>query len=193
MKSQVTRVWDNATFDAMTLLAAEEHLRKKRPRVLYVAFNEVDEWAHLRRYDLYLQAAHNNDRAIARLWAMLQQMEQYRGKTALLITTDHGRGGNWNTWVDHGRIADSERVWAAVIGPGIPPLGVRKDCTVTTSQIAATVAGLLGLEEQFREAAPKAAPSLPGVLVAAGQKAADAHRPGANQTVAPASRGEVPQ
>jgi hypothetical protein len=164
MKGEVTRIWPNATFDAMTMLAAEEHLKKKRPRVLYIAFNEVDEWAHLRRYDLYLQAARNNDRAIARLWGMVQEMEQYTGKTALLLTTDHGRGSNWNNWIDHGRIAESDRVWVAVMGPDTAPLGVRKDCAVTTSQVAATVAGLLGVAEEFGKAAPNAAGEMAGVV-----------------------------
>ena len=161
MKSQVTRVWHNATFDAMTVLAAEEHLKKKRPRVLYVALNEVDEWAHLRRYDLYLQSARNNDRAIARLWGIAQEIEQYKGKTALLLTTDHGRGGNWNNWIDHGKVPESDRVWIAVMGPDTPNLGLRKDCAVTTSQVAATVAQLLGHEEEFKKTAPQAAPPLP--------------------------------
>jgi hypothetical protein len=44
------------------------------------------------------------------------------------------------------------------MGPGIPALGVRSGVTVTQSQIAATVAALVG--EDYAGAQPKAAPPL---------------------------------
>jgi hypothetical protein len=47
----------------------------------------------------------------------------------------------------------------AVMGPDTPALGVREGVTVTQSQLAATVAALLG--EDFRAAAPASAPPLP--------------------------------
>ena len=53
----------------------------------------------------------------------------------------------------------AERTWIAVMGPAVPALGVRKDVRVTTSQIAATIAALVG--EDFRAASPQAAPPLP--------------------------------
>jgi hypothetical protein len=46
----------------------------------------------------------------------------------------------------------------AVMAPGVEPLGVRSDVNVTQSQIAATIAGLLG--EDYNAAQPKAAPPL---------------------------------
>jgi hypothetical protein len=47
----------------------------------------------------------------------------------------------------------------AVMGPGTPALGVREAEKATQSQLAATVAALLG--EDFRAASPKAAPPVP--------------------------------
>jgi hypothetical protein len=52
------------------------------------------------------------------------------------------------------------------MGPGVPAGGVRRDVRVTQSQVAATIAGLLG--EDYNAAVPKAAKPLPGVLDAAG-------------------------
>jgi hypothetical protein len=49
----------------------------------------------------------------------------------------------------------------AMIGPGTGSPGVREDVTVTTSQLAATVAALLG--EDYRKAYPSAAAPLPGL------------------------------
>ena len=47
------------------------------------------------------------------------------------------------------------------MGPGTPALGVRESVTVTTGQVAATIAALLG--EDFRAGVPAAAPPLPGI------------------------------
>ena len=77
-----------------------------------------------------------------------------------MLATDHGRGSTGVNWTSHGReVPEAERIWMAVMGPGVEPLGVRSDVSVTQSQIAATIATLLG--EDYTAAQPKAAPSLP--------------------------------
>jgi hypothetical protein len=78
--------------DVITYLAAREYLKKFAPRVLYIAFDETDDFAHGGMYDQYLMSAHAQDAMIADLWNTVQAMPQYRGKTTLLITADHGRG-----------------------------------------------------------------------------------------------------
>jgi hypothetical protein len=141
---------------------ALEYLRTRQPRVLYVMLGETDEWAHGRRYDLYLDAAWRCDRFVRRLWDEAQSLPAYRGRTALVLATDHGRGGAPLDWTDHGqKVPAAEPIWMAVMGPGTPALGVREGLEVTQSQLAATVAQLLGLAEGFRKAQPKAAPPLP--------------------------------
>jgi len=151
--------WGETRFDAPTGLGALEYFRKHHPRVLYVMLGETDEWAHGRRYDLYLDAAERNDRFIRRLWETAQSMPQYANRTALVLATDHGRGDTAEDWTDHGRkVPAAERIWMAVMGPGVLPLGLRADVTVTQSQIAATIAALVG--EDYRGAQPNAAPPL---------------------------------
>jgi hypothetical protein len=152
--------WQGARFDAPTMQGALEHLRTRRPRVLYVMLGETDEWAHARRYDQYLDAAWRGDRFLRRLWETAQSHPDYRGRTALLVATDHGRGATPRDWPHHGKdVPAAERIWMAVLGPTTPPLGIREGITATQSQLAASVAALLGLD--FRTAAPKAAPPLP--------------------------------
>ena len=164
MLEQLPRYWPDNGFDAITLGAAREHLIRHKPRVLYIGLGETDEWAHGRRYDLYLEAAHQGDRALADLWATVQSMPEYAGRTALVLTTDHGRGVTPTDWTSHGQKIDgAEFVWAAVLAPGVvPTLGVRSEVAATQSQVAATVARLLG--EDFNAFAPRAAAPLPGVL-----------------------------
>jgi hypothetical protein len=152
--------FDYGTFDAPIVYAAIDALKTSAPRVLYIMLGEGDEWAHEGRYDLYLDATTRADRFIERVWTTLQSIPAYRGTTTLLVTTDHGRGATTADWRDHGRkIPAAENTWIAAIGPAVAPLGVRKNVTVTTSQLAATIAGVVG--EDFRAGRPAAAPPLP--------------------------------
>lgn len=152
--------WGSTRFDASTGVGAIEYLKTHRPRVLYVMLGETDEWAHGRKYDLYLDAAWRNDRFIRRLWETAQALPEYANRTALVVSTDHGRGDQAKDWTSHGRdVPVADRIWIGVMGPGVPNLGVRANVNATQSQIAATIAALLG--EDFTRAEPKAAPPLP--------------------------------
>ena len=153
-------LWNYGTLDAPVVYAALEAMRTRQPRVVYIMLGEVDEFAHLAKYDLYADAAYRSDQFIKRVWTTLQSLPAYAGKTTLLITTDHGRGATTKDWKDHGKdVPAAERTWFAAIGPGVPALGVRKDLTVTTSQLAATIAAVVG--EDFQKAVRGAAAPLP--------------------------------
>jgi hypothetical protein len=158
------RLWADERYDAVTYHAAKEYLAAERPNVLYLALIETDAWAHGDRYDRYLDAARNADTFIRDLWETLQRHPRYRGRTALVVTTDHGRGSDRAGWPRHGAsVVDAEWVWAAVMGPDTPARGSRTDVTdATQSQIAATIAALLG--ENYPAAQPRAAAPLPGVV-----------------------------
>ena len=136
--------------DELTFFAALEYLQKARPRVLFISLVGTDTRAHSGRYDNYLRAAHISDEYLKLLWEQLQSMDGYAGKTTLLITTDHGRGGAPDGWRGHGEdVAESELMWIGAIGPNIVPLGERTNtATLTQSQIAATIAALLGFDYQ---------------------------------------------
>lgn len=154
------RYWPDNAFDLVTFEAANEHIARHRPRVLYIGLGETDEWAHGKRYDLYLDAARNADRYLSQLWHTLQSLSEYREQTLLLVTTDHGRGATRHDWIHHGeKIDDAEHIWLVALGPDVPALGVRERIETTQSQLAATIAQALG--EDFRRAVPKAAAPLP--------------------------------
>lgn len=155
----LTHMWNDNAFDIITMRGALEHLAKRKPRVMYVQLGETDEWAHMRRYDCYLEAARNSDRFLKRLWDTAQSIPEMKGKTSLLVTTDHGRGSTIQDWTDHGqKVEGAEQVWMAAMGAGVEPLGVRENVHATTSQIAATVAALVG--EDYHAAVSKSAPAL---------------------------------
>jgi phosphopentomutase len=156
------RYWPDNVYDVITMDLAKDYVRRRHPRVLYIGLGETDEWAHGRRYDLYLDSARNADRFISELWTELQSLPHYAGKTSLLITTDHGRGLTARDWTDHGKdVPGAEFVWIAVLGPDTPSLGVRENVNVTQSQVAATIAHLVA--EDFARTDPHIAKPLPGV------------------------------
>jgi hypothetical protein len=152
--------WPDNAFDVFTVGATKSALERRKPRVFYIALGETDEWGHGRRYDLYLDSANKADKFLADTWAWLQKDPQYKGRSALLVTTDHGRGSTRADWTDHGKdVAGAEYIWIAVMGPDTPALGERDNVEVTQSQVAATVAALVG--EDFLSVSPKAAQPLP--------------------------------
>jgi hypothetical protein len=158
------RYWaEGFCFDLLTHVRSRGYLLANKPRVLYVAFGETDEWAHARRYDMYLQMAHRADEMVRDLWETMQTIDQYRGKTTLVLTVDHGRGRTPRDWTDHNaKVEGAEEVWMAVMGPDTPALGVREGVRATQAMIASTVAELLG--EDFRAKVPNAAGALPGAM-----------------------------
>lgn len=156
-----TRLWEDNSYDAFMQTVMLAHVRAKHPRVLFVGYGETDEFAHMRRYDLTLRTAHSVDGFISELWHTMQAMPAYRGRTTFIITTDHGRGTG-EQWTDHGEdVVGAEQIWIAMFGPGVPRLGeIRGGTPVTQSQIAATIASLLG--ERFTGVTSAAAlPLLP--------------------------------
>jgi hypothetical protein len=164
LKLETPRRWEEEPFDSMTYHSAKEYLKANRPRALYIGLGETDELAHEGRYGDYLIAANRVDSYLQDLWETIQSIPLYRGKTTLIVTTDHGRGNPPLGWRNHGATtAGSENIWIAIIGPDTPPLGERKNIApVTQSQIAATMAAALGFDYPVAE--PRAAQPIPDAL-----------------------------
>jgi hypothetical protein len=156
-----THIDSDGVLDSFMQLDLMDYLESHSPRVLFVGYGETDDWAHNGRYDLVLESAHNDDAGIAALWNHMQQNSAYRDQVTFIITADHGRGDGLENWKHHGeKIAGAENIWVAVIGPDTPPLGELANVPpVTQSQIAATIAALLGYD--YRREVPAAAPPLP--------------------------------
>ena len=164
LHNETPAMWPTSRYDAFTFHAAMEYVKKHRPRVLYLSFDETDEFGHEGRYDRYLDSAHRVDAYLRELWETLESIPQYRGRTSILITTDHGRGDPPVEWRSHGKdVNGAEKIWIAILGPDTPALGELTDAPlVTQSQVAATVARLLG--EDFRRFSPRSAKAIPTVV-----------------------------
>lgn len=134
--------------DAFTFYYGLEYLKKNNPKVIYFAFDETDDFAHGGEYGAYLNSAHYTDRFISELWNYLQSTPQYKNKTTMIITCDHGRGENAVEWKSHGeKIPVASQIWFAAIGPDTPPDGEMKgEAQLYQNQLAKTIATLLGLD-----------------------------------------------
>jgi hypothetical protein len=146
LQRQIPSPWRTVRLDAFTHFYALETLRRDRPRLLYIAYGETDDFAHDGDYDQYLDAAYRTDGFIADLWAWVQADPEYAGRTTFIVTTDHGRGSE-HRWIGHGLDwIGSNAIWMAAIGPDVPALGENTPGQVHQTQVAATVAAALGLD-----------------------------------------------
>ncbi len=148
LQLETSTPWDGARHDAYTFRLAMAHLRTSRPRVLYIAFDETDDWAHDGRYDRVLDTLHLIDEYLTELWSFLQGDSGYRDRTAVVITADHGRGRTAADWRDHGaRVSGAEDIWMAFAGPEWTRRGEWGNSEpIFQNQVAATLAQALGID-----------------------------------------------
>lgn len=135
--------------DALTFQYAFEHLKLNHPRLLFISFDETDHYAHEGEYDRYLKSARYTDDMIRSLWEWVQSDSNYKDKTTLVITTDHGRGNNNDEdWKHHGsKMPEADQIWFAFLGPDTPAIGeVKTEQQLYQNQIAKTVSTFLGID-----------------------------------------------
>lgn len=133
--------------DVFTHYEALEELKINKPRVLYIAYGETDEWAHEGSYRYYLDSAHKVDAWIKQIWDIVQKDPQYKDKTALVFTTDHGRGDAIKAqWTSHySKIKGASEIWFAAMGPKIEAKGeMKNDSQIYQEQFAQTIAKIMG-------------------------------------------------
>lgn len=147
--------WHEECLDVFTHYAAMEHLKTEKPRVLYISYGETDEWAHAGQYRDYLNAANQLDKWMKEIWDYIQTDPVYKNRTALVITTDHGRGRG-DEWTKHWKdVEGANEIWLAVFAPGLPAKGEgRAKQQFYQQQIAQTIANFLG--EDFKTNHPVA-------------------------------------
>jgi hypothetical protein len=100
--------------DRGTVAHGFEYLIQHSPRFFYLALLDSDRYGHQGNYPLYAEVLRAYDRLLVKL---LDRIDAGGRKTALIITTDHGRG-LWDQWTEHGpHTPAAARVWAFVMLP----------------------------------------------------------------------------
>jgi len=108
--------------DELTFFMTQQIMRKFAPRVLVVAFSDV-EVAHFGSYALHIAGIRGADRLSYQLWREVQSNPDYRGNTTMCILPEFGRdpdGSSTNGFFNHRANEDSTRdTWAMVLGSGV--------------------------------------------------------------------------
>lgn len=139
--------WDSVRHDYVTLGMALDYMRRERPRLIHIALGEPDDWAHDRRYDRVLTSIRYLDTALQQIWQLVQSVPEYRDRTTLLVTTDHGRGSTLESWSGHGtKVEGAEQIWIAAMGPDTRAAGEAEGSPAYQRDIAPTILTLLGLD-----------------------------------------------
>ncbi len=115
--------------------------------LMLVNLHEVDRWGHAGVFEMYTQRAYEAFEDVVALWDWLQDDPVYRDRTALLVTTDHGRHRDAvaTGWIDHGcECRGCRQTFLFAIGPGVRA-GVETAEPVSQRDVAPTVAHLLGV------------------------------------------------
>jgi hypothetical protein len=61
LQDETSTPWSDMRYDSFTFRIAMAHLASRRPRILYLALGETDDWAHDGRYDRVLEAYARTD------------------------------------------------------------------------------------------------------------------------------------
>lgn len=151
--------------DARTHAMALRSVNEEDPAVLFVVYGDSDHFAHIGRYEDYLDQIHRVDGYLRDLWSAAQANPRWAGRTTLIVTTDHGRGRadfDNEAWRHHGSGFDaspdykpeelepgSDQTWAAYLGPRPAVATAKPSATLwpcpTSSQLAATALDALGM------------------------------------------------
>ncbi|WP_417886029.1 sulfatase-like hydrolase/transferase [Zunongwangia sp.] len=154
IQKETPKRWGGVRFDVFTHNYALEALKHDKPSILYIAYGETDDFAHDGRYDQYLNSANRTDQMIKEIWEYVNSDPFYKGKTTILMTTDHGRGTGTdedNSWRHHGtNIPGANQTWFIAFGNKIKAKGeVKANAQYYTEQFAPTIAKILHLSTEF--------------------------------------------
>jgi hypothetical protein len=139
--------------DELTFFMAREVMRKFAPRLLVVAFSDV-EAAHFGSYSLHVAGIRTADRLSHQLWQEVQAIPEYRGRTTMVILPEFGRdpdGSSTNGFFNHRANETSTRdTWMMVLGSAAdkPQIVERPVRHVDLFPTIADVLGYRGLESQ---------------------------------------------
>ncbi len=145
---QTLSPWESVRHDYYTTKLSLAHLKIFHPRAIHIGFGETDDWAHDKNYVRVLDSLKLTDGFIKEIWNFVQNDPQYRNKTSIIITIDHGRGNTIKNWHDHGEdVPEAKYIWMAFISPDINLRGEWENSdTIYQNQIAATLSRLLNFD-----------------------------------------------
>ena len=144
----------STSHDAFLAESAIACMRTFAPSVIAVNFGEID-CAHYGSWSRYVEAIRRTDELAWRIWQVAEELQEYRGRTLILILPDHGREldrpGHWgfihhsDFYTNEGADEGCRQIWMVALGPGVKA-GARIEKPMPITTVAATGLEFLGLE-----------------------------------------------
>lgn len=90
--------------DQVTVNNAKDILDKYTPNLMLINLKDVDSYGHAGDSTMYIKSIKITDQYIDEIWGYIQNHPNYKNKTALIVTNDHGRhlNGVSTGFKDHG-------------------------------------------------------------------------------------------
>ena len=141
--------WGDYRPDVHTTRIALRYLETVMPKVLVVGLGDPDELAHRGDFAAYRRAMQHADDFLVDLQQTLARMGVDGSRTAVLVTTDHGRGHGAKLRSHGSWIPESQRVFVAAFGHGIAHRGVACPSEpLRLADVAGTMSALLALSRE---------------------------------------------
>lgn len=142
--------------DSLRYINLLDILDTYEPSLTMVNLHEVDIRGHKTTYEEYVVGIVNADSLMFDLWNWIQSSDYYRDRTALIITTDHGRHSDdvETGYMDHGcNCQGCQRAFILGLGAGIESDQII-DRNVDLVDLGATMGILLDVETPFATGLP---------------------------------------
>ncbi|UCD74631.1 MAG: alkaline phosphatase family protein [Phycisphaerales bacterium] len=151
-RASIVRV-DWQPVDGWVQNKALQIMNEHHPALMLVNLADVDGAGHTADWDQYTGAIAIADRIAYDFWQFIQSDEYYRNKTALILTTDHGRhsDGIASGFAGHGCLCRGCRhLLFLAIGPDFKTDFV-SDSHKNREDLAPTVGAILGFQTPYAE------------------------------------------
>ncbi|MTG97302.1 MULTISPECIES: alkaline phosphatase family protein [Myroides] len=132
--------------DMVTMNNLRDVMVKHSPNLIVVNLKDVDSYGHGNNWKKYIESIQITDQSIKDIWDYIQALPQYKDKTTLIVSNDHGRhiDGHKTGFKDHGDDCTGCRhIEFFAMGPDF-----KQNATISTGNyeqidVASTVAELL--------------------------------------------------
>ena len=134
--------------DDSTVVHAKNILTAHRPNLMLINLKDPDYFGHSSSWSNYIKGIQSADENIKDLYDFIQADDNYRGKTTIIITNDHGRHspGVADGFINHGDGCEGCRhIQFLALGPDFKE-GVGFQTPYEQLDISATVAKLLNFK-----------------------------------------------
>lgn len=139
--------------DTQTVESFKNILTTHHPKLIMVNLKEVDAAGHNNDWNGYISAIKSTDVQIKEIWDFIQSSNDYKNKTALIVTNDHGRhDDNHGGFQNHGdQCGGCESIEFLALGPDF-----KKNTTIHSSNyeqkdIAKTIGMIMEFEMPFSD------------------------------------------